>query len=56
MELTAAFMLQVKTSAHDDKDDGQPTGPDTQLSFKDILQNSVFRLNEDFINSKPRLS
>lgn len=56
IELTAAFMLQIKMSAHSNEDNGQPTGPDSQLSLKDILQNSIFSLDKVIINSKPRLS
>lgn len=36
IEPAAAFMPQATTSAQNDKDGGQPTGPDTGLSFKDI--------------------
>lgn len=58
IELTAAFMLQVKMSAHSSKDGGQPTGPHIRLPFKDISRTVFinFRLDEVFINSNTRSS
>lgn len=56
IELTAAFILQIKMSVHSVEDNAQHTGPDALLSFKDILQNSVFSLDKVIINSNPRLS